>query len=81
MVRRMLIRTISLPARRGNIWIARDSVADLDFSSMIARLPMRISALRLSGDPNAIPGLCGYCSGVKLAFNVLLFEGKGQRGR
>jgi hypothetical protein len=40
MVRRMVIRTI-----------ARESVADLDFSSMIARHPMRISALRLLWRP------------------------------
>ena len=32
-----------------------------------------------SGDLYAIPGLEHFRSGVKLAFNILLFDGKGQR--
>jgi hypothetical protein len=32
-----------------------------------------------TGDLYAIPGMEDYRSGVKLAFNVLLFDGKGQR--
>ena len=41
---------------------------------------MRISArLPPSGDLYAIPGLEAYRSGVKLAFNVFLFDRKGSR--
>ena len=66
--------------RRPNIRIDCETVADLDFSSMFARLAY--GHLRVeppSGDLYAIAGLEGYRSGVKLAFNVLLFDGKGQR--
>ena len=66
--------------RRGNIRIDGESVADLDFSSMFARLAYaHLGVEAPSGDLYAIPGLEGYRSGVKLAFNVLLFDGKGQR--
>ena len=66
--------------RRGNIRIDGEAVADLDFSSMFARLAYaHLGVEAPSGDLYAIPGLEGYRSGVKLAFNVLLFDGKGQR--
>jgi hypothetical protein len=66
--------------RRGNIRIGGEPVADLDFSSMFARLAYaRLGVEPPSGDLYAIPGLEGYRSGVKLAFNILLFDGKGQR--
>ena len=66
--------------RRGNIRIDGEEVADLDFSSMFARLAYaQLGVEAPSGDLYDIPGLEGYRSGVKLAFNVLLFDGKGQR--
>jgi hypothetical protein len=66
--------------RRANVRIDGEPVADLDFSSMFARLTYaHLGVEAPSGDLYAIPGLEGYRSGVKLAFNVLLFDGKGQR--
>jgi hypothetical protein len=66
--------------RRGNIRIDGEAVADLDFSSMFARQAhAHLGVEAPSGDLYAIPGLEGYRGGVKLAFNVLLFDGKGQR--
>jgi hypothetical protein len=67
-------------SRRGNIRIDGELVSDLDFSSMFARLAYaQLGVEAPSGDLYAIPGLEGYRTGVKLAFNVLLFDGKGQR--
>jgi hypothetical protein len=67
--------------RRGNIRIYGERVADLDFSSMFARLAYAQLGIEAPpGDLYAMAGLeRGYRSGVKLAFNVLLFDGKGQR--
>ena len=66
--------------RRGNIRIEGERVADLDFSSMFARLAYaRLGAVPPEGDLYAIPGLEAYRRGVKLAFNVFLFDGKGFR--
>jgi hypothetical protein len=66
--------------RRRNIRIDGEAVADLDFSSMFARLAYAHLGIEApSGDLYAIPDLERYRSGVKLAFNVLLFDGKGQR--
>lgn len=66
--------------RRAHIRIGGEAVADLDFSSMFARLAYaHLGVEPPLGDLYAIPGLEGYRSGVKLAFNILLFDGKGQR--
>jgi hypothetical protein len=66
--------------RRANIRIDGEPVADLDFSSMFARLAYaHLGVETPSGDLYAVPGMEGYRSGVKLAFNILLFDGKGQR--
>src|SRR5208282_6029191 len=66
--------------RRAYIRIDGEVVADLDFSSMFARLAYAHLGIEApSGDLYAIPGLESYRSGVKLAFNILLFDGKGQR--
>jgi hypothetical protein len=66
--------------RRANIRIDGEAVADLDFSSMFARLAYaHLGVEPPSGDLYALPGLEGYRSGVKLAFNILLFDGKGHR--
>jgi len=67
-------------SRRGSIRIGGELVADLDYSSMFARLAYaHVGAVAPPGDLYAIPGLEGYRSGVKLAFNVFLFDGKGLR--
>jgi hypothetical protein len=67
-------------SRRSGIRIEGERVADLDHSSMFARLAYaHVGAVAPSGDLYAIPGLEGYRSGVKLAFNVFLFDGKGLR--
>jgi hypothetical protein len=66
--------------RRGSIRIEGERVADLDHSSMFARLAYaHIEAVPPSGDLYAIPGLEDYCSGVKLAFNIFLFDGQRSR--
>jgi hypothetical protein len=67
--------------RRQNIRIEGEQVADLDYSSMFARLAYAHigAAPPPSGDLYAIPGLEGYRSGVKLAFNVFLFDRRGSR--
>ncbi len=62
-------------SRRGNIRIEGERVADLDYSSMFARLAYaHLGAFPPEGDLYAIPGLEAYRSGVKLAFNVFLFD-------
>ena len=67
-------------SRRSGIRIDGEPVADLDYSSMFARLAYaHVGAVAPSGDLYAISGLEGYRSGVKLAFNVFLFDGKGLR--
>jgi hypothetical protein len=67
-------------SRRGNIRIESEQVADLDYSSMFARLAYaHIGAVPPSGDLYAIPGLEDYRSGVKLAFNIFLFDRQGSR--
>jgi len=67
-------------SRRGGIRIQGERVADLDYSSMFARLAYaHVGAVAPSGDLYAIPGLEQHRSGVKLAFNVFLFDGKGLR--
>lgn len=67
-------------SRRGSIRIEGERVADLDYSSMFARLAYaHLGAVPASGDLYAIPGLEAYRSGVKLALNVFLFDGKGLR--
>jgi hypothetical protein len=66
--------------RRDSIRIEGEPVADLDYSSMFARLAYaHVGAVPPSGDLYAIPSLEQYRSGVKLAFNVFLFDGKGLR--
>ena len=66
--------------RRAGIRIQGERVADLDYSSMFARLAYaHVGAVAPSGDLYAIHGLEEYRSGVKLAFNVFLFDGKGLR--
>jgi hypothetical protein len=67
-------------SRRRNIRIEGEPVADLDYSSMFARLAHTyIGAVPPSGDLYAIPGLEDYRSGVKLAFNIFLFDRQGSR--
>jgi hypothetical protein len=63
-------------SRRGSIRIQGERIADLDFSSMFARLAYADveGTAAPEGDLYAIPGLEGYRSGVKLAFNVFLFD-------
>jgi hypothetical protein len=62
-------------SRRRKIRIDGERVADLDYSSMFARLTYaHIGAVPPSGDLYAIPGLEDYRSGVKLAFNIFLFD-------
>ena len=66
--------------RRSGIRIDGEPVVDLDYSSMFARLAYaHVRAAAPSGDLYAIPGMEGYRSGVKLAFNVFLFDGRGLR--
>jgi hypothetical protein len=66
--------------RRANIRIQGEQVADLDYSSMFARLAYAHLGERApQGDLYAIPGLGRYRSGVKLAFNVFLFDSKTVR--
>ena len=66
--------------RRANIRIEGERVAHLDYSSMFARLAYaHIGATPPSGELYAIPGLEEYRSGVKLAFNVFLFDRRGSR--
>jgi hypothetical protein len=66
--------------RRGSIRIGGEPIADLDYSSMFARLAYaRLGEVAPEGDLYAIPALEGFRSGVKLAFNVFLFDGKGLR--
>jgi hypothetical protein len=67
-------------SRRRAIRIRGEPIADLDYSSMFARLAYaEMGEEAPEGDPYALPGLEGFRSGVKLAFNVFLFDGKGQR--
>jgi len=67
-------------SRRGSIRIEGEQVADLDYSSMFARLAYaHIGVVPPSGDLYAIPGLEAYRSGVKLAFNLFLFDRRGSR--
>jgi hypothetical protein len=68
-------------SRRSGLRVQGEPVAELDYSSMFARLAYaRLGVDAPEGDLYAIPGLEGhYRSGVKLAFNVLLFDGKGTR--
>jgi hypothetical protein len=67
-------------SRRWNIRIEGETVADLDYSSMFARLAYaHIGEVPPSGDLYAIPGLEDYRSGVKLAFNIFLFDRRGSR--
>jgi hypothetical protein len=61
--------------RRGSIRIEGERVADLDYSSMFARLAYaHLGVVPPEGGLYAIPGLEAYRSGVKLAFNVFLFD-------
>jgi len=67
-------------SRRGSIRIEGEPIADLDYSSMFARLAYaRVGAVPPSDDLYAIPGLEAYRSGVKLAFNIFLFDSKRAR--
>jgi hypothetical protein len=67
-------------SRRKSIRIEGEPVADLDYSSMFPRLAYaHIGAVPPMGDLYAIPGLGGYRSGAKLAFNIFLFDSKGLR--
>jgi hypothetical protein len=69
-------------SRRGSIRIQGEPIAELDYSSMFARLAYAdIGGEAPPGDLYAIPGLEGYRSGVKLAFNVFLFDSKRFRAR
>lgn len=66
--------------RRTSIRIQGEPIADLEYSSMFARLAYaQIDKAAPQGDLYAIPGLEGYRSGVKLAFNVFLFDGNSVR--
>jgi hypothetical protein len=66
--------------RRGSIRIRGEPIDDLDYSSMFARLAYaKMGKEAPEGDLYALPGLEGFRSGVKLAFNVFLFDGKGLR--
>jgi hypothetical protein len=67
--------------RRASIRIDGEAVADLDYASMFARLAYaHIGEAAPEGDLYAIPGLerC-YRSGIKLAFNVFMFDSKRVR--
>jgi hypothetical protein len=67
-------------SRRRGIRIEGEQIADLDYSSMFARVAYaHIGAVPPSRDLYAIPGLEAYRSGVKLAFKVFLFDRKGSR--
>lgn len=66
--------------RRGSIRIQGEPIAELDYSSMFARLAYAAMGVQApDGDLYALRGLEGYRSGVKLAFNVFLFDGRGRR--
>jgi len=68
--------------RRGNIRIEGEHIADLDYASMFARLAYAaIGVTPPDGDVYAVPGLEGshYRSGIKLAFNIFLFDSKKRR--
>lgn len=68
------------PSRRGRIRIEGEEVADLGYAAMFARLAYaHIGVVPASCDLYAIPGLNAYRSGVKLAFNIFLFERRGSR--
>jgi len=62
-------------ARRRNIRINGEPVADLDFSSMFTRLALaRLGAEAPTGDVYAVEGAEGYRSGIKMAMNTFLFD-------
>jgi hypothetical protein len=61
--------------RRSHIRIQGEPIADLDFKNMFARLAYaEIGATPPEGDLYAIEGLEEYRSGVKMAFNVFLWD-------
>ena len=68
-------------SRRGNIRIDGEPIADLDYSSMFARLAYAaIGEAAPDGDVYELTGLeRGYRSGIKLAFNIFLFDSKRRR--
>ncbi len=60
--------------RRRQIRINGEPVTVLDYGSMYTRLAYAdIKATAPEGERNAVPGLEGYRSGVKMAMNCLLF--------
>ena len=69
-------------SRRGNIRISGEPIADLDYSSMFARLAYAaIGQDAPDGDIYALPELEAYRSGIKLAFNIFLFDSKRLRSK
>ena len=69
-------------SRRGSIRIRGEPIADLDYSTVFARLAYaEMGKEAPEGDLYALPGLEGFRSGVKLAFNIFLFDGTGRRSK
>jgi hypothetical protein len=67
-------------ARRKNIRINGEPVAELDYGSMFTRLAYaKLGRQAPEGDLYAIPELAGHRAGVKLAMNTLLFDNRKTR--
>ena len=72
----------NLESAEGGASGSGEPIADLDYSSMFARLAYaEMGKEAPEGDLYAFPGLEGFRSGVKLAFNIFLFDGTGRRSK